>query len=371
MDNFVDTASVVTSFRYAIPFINGSVEKSQDWCSNVLPSLDEDRFRQMMRVNWNQFNIILDLIKDDPVFTEKQFPVHIQLKIVLYRLGCYGEGASIAKIANFFGIGDGGTIENITKRVFTAISNLKSKFLFWPDEKERKEIVANTYIELPYCIGYLDGSEIKLAEKPAVDPESYFSRKQQYSIKIQAVCDYELKVRHVVIGYPGSVHDGRIFNNSTLKKKKTELFSGMEWLAADSAYKLSTTVITPYRSNSKAVPTSQRNDFNKKFSKFRVRIENFFSLLKERFNSLKELKLRLHNDESLAFACTWISVCCILNNIIITYSKDENGNDEAINCDEEHNSDEEDSSVDICGRDTETEAGEQKRRAILEIVLNS
>lgn len=39
--------------------------------------------------------------------------------------------------------------------------------------------------ELPFCIGYLDSTEIKLAEAPVKNQEAYFSRKYQYSIKLQ------------------------------------------------------------------------------------------------------------------------------------------------------------------------------------------
>lgn len=92
--------------------------------------------------------MILELIKDDPAFhgphSIKQFPIEIQLIIVLRRLGCFGEFSSKAKIANFFGIGDGGTISIITARVFKVILKLKNEFLFWPNKDERDQIATDT-----------------------------------------------------------------------------------------------------------------------------------------------------------------------------------------------------------------------------------
>lgn len=62
---------------------------------------------------------------------------------------------------------------------------MKNEYIFWPDKNERDSIVKHKYYELPFCIGYVDGTEIKLAEAPVLDPESYFSRKKIYSVKLQ------------------------------------------------------------------------------------------------------------------------------------------------------------------------------------------
>lgn len=103
---------------------------------------------------------------------------------MLFRLGSNGDSASIRKTATLFGVGDGGTVINITDGVIAAVINLKSKFLFWPSREERGKIAANTMHELRGCIGYIDATEIKLAESPIKDQEFYFSRKKQYSIEM-------------------------------------------------------------------------------------------------------------------------------------------------------------------------------------------
>lgn len=73
----------------------------------------------------------------------------------------------------------------ISNAYFQAILLLREQFLYWPNQVERKELVASSHNELPYCIGYLDGTEIKLAEAPICDRDSYFSRKKNFSIKAQ------------------------------------------------------------------------------------------------------------------------------------------------------------------------------------------
>ena len=178
-------------------------------------------------------------------------------------------------------------------------------------------MVAETAHELPHCFGYVDGSEIPLAEKPTQDPEAFFSRKQRYALKMQVVCDHHLRIRHLITGYPGSVHDARIFNNSELALKPESYFSDDEWIAGDSAYKLTSTILTPFRKNSAAANSTDCKRFNRVFSEFRVRIEHCFSCLKERFNSLKELKLIINGNESIKKASIWIMVCAILHNVLL------------------------------------------------------
>ncbi|KAF6209583.1 hypothetical protein GE061_015331 [Apolygus lucorum] len=356
----------VVGFRYGVDLTHGSVKKSRAWCTSVLPNMDQDRFRQMMRVNWAQFQTIVDLIKDDAVFKSKlQFPVEVQLMIVLYRLGSYGEGASIAKIANLFGVGDGGTVDIVTRRIFRAILALKSRFLTWMNAEERAKIVAETYDELPYCVGYIDGTEIPLAEKPVTSPDDYYSRKQRFSIKAQIVCDRHLVVRSLTVGHPGCVHDARIYALSELGRRTPDFLSNHQWIAGDSAYKLTTTLITPYK-RSAGVPLPENQvRFNKIFSKYRVRVEHTFGSMKERFCSLKELKVRIIDEKSVRFVCEWFTVCVLLNNIIRTTSND----DEPFEAEDSDHETEEISEINNAYDGEAVNEGVHKREAIAELIL--
>lgn len=317
-----ENVAIFVSLRYSF---RGKVPKNFNWYDETLPNLDDDRFRMLLRCSRKQFNVLLALIENHPVFhgfnSHKQFTTQFQLALVLYRLGSYGEGATLCKIASLFGIGDGGTIEKITSRIFKSILSLENQFLAWPTNEERKQMVLATLGELPYCIGYVDGSDIRLQERPThkCDPTSYYSRKKEYAIKLQAVCDYTLKFRHILVGYPGSVHDARIYNNCRLTTHPRDYFSEPEYVAGDSAYKLTTTVITPFRLNSTVLQSKQRASFNRFFSSKRVRIEHGFGVMKEKLPSLKCLSIKIKDPQSHKFACTWIRVCCILHNILLPH----------------------------------------------------
>ncbi|XP_037044303.1 uncharacterized protein LOC119080152 [Bradysia coprophila] len=131
------------------------------------------------------------------------------------------------------------------------------------------------------------------------------------------------RLRHIDIGYPGSVHDARIFNNCLIATNPTTYISEPQWIAAVSAYKLSSTVITPFRKNSKQLTAKSRRDFNRYFSTYRVRIEHVFGIMKEKFPSLKSLSIRITDARSHELACTWIRVCCILHNVLLPHYDDE------------------------------------------------
>lgn len=126
-----------------------------------------------------------------------------------------------------------------------------------------------------------------------------------------------MRIRHLVVGHPGSVHDARIYNTCDLSTNASQYFNEQEWIAGDSAYKLTKTVITPFKTNASCENQERRNAFNRKFSKFRIRIEHCYGLLKERFNSLKEMRISLKNDDSVRKICQWVLVCAILHNIAI------------------------------------------------------
>jgi hypothetical protein len=44
------------------------------------------------------------------------------------------------------------------------------------------------------------------------------------------------KNRYLNVGWPGSVHDQKVFQNSVISKSPTDYFSAREYLISDSAY---------------------------------------------------------------------------------------------------------------------------------------
>lgn len=122
----------------------------------------------------------------------------------------------------------------------------------------------------PNIIGCIDGTHIRI-DRPKESPESYYNRKDFFSIQMQIVCNHERKIIDVFIGFPGSVHDARVFRNSPLIEKllNPELRG---WLLGDSAYPCIRTLMTPYKDNGHL--TDAETSYNAKLSSCRVRVEH-------------------------------------------------------------------------------------------------
>jgi len=73
--------------------------------------------------------------------------------------------------------------------------------------------------------GAIDGSHIRI-DKPTEDRESYINRKQYFSLHIQGTVNHKMQFIDVFVGYPGSIHDARVFKNSSLRNDLHVLCTG-------------------------------------------------------------------------------------------------------------------------------------------------
>ena len=122
------------------------------------------------------------------------------------------------KIANSFGLAKS-TVSKIIRRVTQAISkHLAQKYIYLPmDEVEIQNMALNFYERhgFPQCIGAIDGTHINI-KKPSENSHDCINRKGRFSISVEVCCDYRYCFFDVVIKWPGSVHDARIFQNCAL-----------------------------------------------------------------------------------------------------------------------------------------------------------
>ena len=101
----------------------------------------------------------------------------------------------------------------------------------WPDQRRRR--LSSLYFDenhgLKNCIGIVDGTLMNLCEKPQLDPEMYWSRKQRYSMNIQIICNERREIIYYQVGYPGSCSDTVCFRNCDIFKNLERYFSTEEY----------------------------------------------------------------------------------------------------------------------------------------------
>ena len=70
----------------------------------------------------------------------------------------------------------------------------------------------------PHCARAIDGSHIPIIT-PKDIPEDYFNRKGWYSVLLQGLVDGCRCLTDLCVGWPGSVHDARMFGNLALYRR--------------------------------------------------------------------------------------------------------------------------------------------------------
>ena len=290
--------------------IQSGISANEEWKENFRVSIDTFRFI---------CNELGPYLAKKETVMRKPVSVETRVAVTLYYLSDEGR---LRKVANAFGLGKS-TVSNIIREVTSAIStHLSEKFIKLPTTKEEVEcLVSNFYFShgFPQCIGAIDGTHIPIRQ-PTERHTDYINRKGWHSLNVQATCDYNYCFTDVVINWPRSVHDARIFANSQIHHKLQEevippcpkvIVDGCEavpiCILGDPAYPLSPFIMKEFP-NGGSTPREQF--FGYRLSSARMVIEGAFGRLKGRFGIL-----RRPLDINLADTPKVIHSCFILHNI--------------------------------------------------------
>jgi len=296
----------------------------------------------MLRVSPGVFQVLLNLIEEHSIFQNNsnnpQKPVEVQLATTLYRMGRYGNGASLEDVARICG-GSEGDVKNATRWCFDAIESLHDLFIR-PLTREEKEIEKEW---MDQHLGFqglwregwvmYDGTIVVLYAKPGLNGDAYYTHKGNYGLNAQVSSTFHfsilnltnihqignvpsnLRILDYAHGHTGSAHDAAAFEHTGAANYPEWFFEGEEFAWADSAYSLDPRTIPIHKK-----PASLRPEniiFDRAVSHLRVRSEHCMGALKGQFQCLQGLRVNINSNSDHVQACHWITIAIILHNMVI------------------------------------------------------
>ena len=237
-----------------------------------------------------------------------QKPLHERLLMVLWYQASQDKYAAIA---DNFGMDKSTANLSIRNLLSFICTYLCDKLIHWPTRDEQEEMQA-LYMDLynfPGIVGMIDGTHVQI-RKPDERGYDYYNRKDYYSVVLQVVCRENLLFTDVYAGWPGKVHDARVFRHSPLFERGRYLCTNNGHILADSACPTLEWVLLPFHDNGHL--TAAQSTFNREHSKLRSAVERAIGQYKGRFPRLQNLDQR--NMETIV---STIIAACVMHNICI------------------------------------------------------
>ena len=297
--------------------------RSNSWWEDVVnATFTSDDWLENLRMSKATFLYVCDELRSsvekNDTSMRKAIPVEQRVALTLWFLST---GADFRTIGHLFGVSKSAVCV-ITKQVCNAlVSILLPKYIRFPSGDGLREVVNGFKHKFgfPQCAGVVDGTHVPIVS-PVEFPADYYNRKGFHSILMQGTVNHLGQFIDVYIGWPGRVHDARVFSNSTLYRKGqanellpnwTESIGGEEVplvILGDPAYPLLPWVMKAFADNGRL--SSQQKTFNYRLSRARVTVEHAYGRLKGRWRCLlKRLDVNVSDVPRL------VAACCTLHNI--------------------------------------------------------
>ncbi|CAM4685680.1 unnamed protein product [Lepidochelys kempii] len=292
-------------------------EIGTDWWDHiVLQVWDDSQWLRNFHMHEGTFMELCDLLspalKCMNTKMRAALTVEKQVAIALWKLAMPN---SYRSVGNQFGTGKS-TVGAAVMQVANAIKDLLISRVV---TLGNVQVIVDGFAAMgfPNCGGATDGTHIPVLA-PEHQASEYINRKGYFSIVLQALVDHKGRFTNINVGWPGKVHDARIFRNSGLFQKLQEraFFPDQKITIGDvemptvilgnPAYPLMPWLMKPYTGSL----DSSQELFNYRLSKSRMVVECAFGCLKVCWRSLLT-----RSDLSETNIPTVITACCVLHNI--------------------------------------------------------
>ena len=169
------------------------------------------------------------------------------------------------------------------------------------------------------CIGAIDGTHIQVVV-PNDTAVQHRNRNKEISQNVMCVCDFDMRYTFVLAGWPGSVHDMRVFNDAmTRLGHKFPHPPPDKFYLVDSGYPNRPGYLAPYKGHTYhfqeyrdgIMPRGKTEHFNFCHSSLRNVIERSFGVLKNKWRILFHLPSYPQRKQSKI-----IVACMALHNFI-------------------------------------------------------
>ncbi|GBG83154.1 hypothetical protein CBR_g36770 [Chara braunii] len=225
-------------------------------CGNARDDYFQEKLCMSRRVFMEISEACAPLLQRQVTFYREPLPPE---QIVAYALYRWAIGESYDINTSSFGIGRASGMLAV-RDVTNALLRFYGDRISWPTGV-RKHVVLRAFLDkgFPNCHGAVDCTHIYV-DKPTNAPgENYFDHKHRFSVIAQVVVDLDLRVLDVFVGYPGSCHDIRVIQLSSLSRCAEEgvFFRGPPvtlpggvrtngYILGDNGYPPSKWVVVPY-----------------------------------------------------------------------------------------------------------------------------
>ena len=310
--------------------------------------LTDARFRTFTHMDRGSVDVVYNLIRDDPVFTNpnpqspsQQRSVYFQLFVALSRLASDGDGWCIDKGSEVFNIGHG-TVLLYTERACLAINKHVERFVRWPNAAARRALSAlgEQKYGFPGFVASCDGTMIGLRRAPVFHmfPETYHHHRHGgYGFNTLFWVDHHGSIIRFTCNWPASASDQTIFDDSSFAQTPWKfLKKHEEYIFVDLGFKKEVFAVSPYKG--KEAKQEHNALFNFAQRKGRVKVEHANGVIKARFSSLRRMPIQIRFGTATAITAaaaaasltpqtrsaddmprcaSWITTCIILHNLLL------------------------------------------------------